>query len=221
MVRWIEHSGRGPVHLLGNSLGGAVSVRVAGTRPDLVRTLTLVSPAMPFLDPRRSAQGRIAPFVMLPYAHRLAAWRMASMPRDEMLRMVVAACFADPDAIPEQRREEARAEIELRYTVPWYADAYVRSLRGLVLSFLRAYLPGAGSLWRIARQISAPTLVIGGAHDQLVDVRVAPQVARVIPDSRLLMLGNAGHVAQVERPVPVARAVLGMLEDLASRAVAT
>jgi len=219
VVRWIEHSGRGPVHLLGNSLGGAVSVRVAGTRPDLVRTLTLVSPAMPFLDPRRSAQGRIAPFVMLPYAHRLAAWRMASMPRDEMLRMVVAACFADPDAIPEQRREEARAEIELRYTVPWYADAYVRSLRGLVLSFLRAYLPGAGSLWRIARQISAPTLVIGGAHDQLVDVRVAPQVARVIPDSRLLMLGNAGHVAQVERPVPVARAVLGMLEDFASRAV--
>jgi len=95
----------------------------------------------------------------------------------------------------------------------------VRSLRGLVLSFLRAYLPGANSLWRIARQISAPTLVIGGAHDQLVDVRVAPQVARVIPDSRLLMLGNAGHVAQVERPVPVARAVLGMLEDLASRAV--
>jgi pimeloyl-ACP methyl ester carboxylesterase len=217
VARWIEHSGRGPVHLLGNSLGGAVSVRVAGTRPDLLRTLTLVSPAMPFLDPRRSAQARFAPFVMLPYAHRLAAWRMASMPQDEMLRIVAAACFAEPDAIPEQRRMEARAEIELRYTVPWYADAYVRSLRGLVLSFLRAYLPGAGSLWRIARQIPVPTLVIGGARDQLVDVRVAPQVARVIPDSRLLMLGNAGHLAQVERPALVARAVLAMLEEIADR----
>jgi pimeloyl-ACP methyl ester carboxylesterase len=216
VARWIEHSGRGPVHLLGNSLGGAVSVRVAGTRPDLVRSLTLVSPAMPFLDPRRSAQGRFAPFVMLPYAHRLAAWRMASMPQDEMLRVVVAACFAEPDAIPEQRRLDALAEIELRYTVPWYADAYVRSLRGLVLSFLRAYLPGAGSLWRIARRIVAPTLVIGGTLDRLVDVRVAPQVARVIPDSRLLMLDNAGHVAQVERPALVARAVLGMLDEMAT-----
>jgi pimeloyl-ACP methyl ester carboxylesterase len=213
VARWIEHSGRGPVHLLGNSLGGAVSVRVAGTRPDLVRTLTLVSPAMPFLDPRRSAQGRFAPFVMLPYAHRLAARRMASIPRDEMLRMVVSACFADPDAIPEQRRLEARAEIELRYTVPWYADAYVRSLRSLVVSFVRAYLPGANSLWRIARQITAPTLVIGGDRDLLVDVRVAPQVARAIPDSRLLMLANVGHVAQVECPALVARAVLGMLEE--------
>src|SRR4029450_10831539 len=42
--RWIERSGRGPVHLFGNSLGGAVTVRVAALRPDLVRTLTLVSP---------------------------------------------------------------------------------------------------------------------------------------------------------------------------------
>jgi pimeloyl-ACP methyl ester carboxylesterase len=169
---------------------------------------------MPFLDPRRSAQGRFAPLAMLPYAHRLAAWRMASIPKEEMLRMVVAACFADPDAIPEQRRVEASAEIELRYTVPWYADAYVRSLRGLVLSFVRAYLPGANSLWRIARQIVAPTLVIGADRDLLIDVRVAPQVARVIPDSRLLMLGNVGHVAQVERPALVARAVLGLLDEI-------
>jgi pimeloyl-ACP methyl ester carboxylesterase len=191
-----------------------VSICVAARRPDLVRTLTLVSPAMPFLDPRRSAQGRIAPFTMLPYAHRLAAWRMAAIPQEEMARMVIAACFSDPDAIPEQRRIEARAEIELRYTVPWYATAYVGALRGLVISFLRAYLPGAGSLWRIARQVTAPTLVIGGTRDLLVDVRVPPQVAKVIPDSRLLMLGNAGHVAQVERPALVARAVLGMLNEV-------
>src|SRR6188508_2969001 len=33
VIRWIEASGRGPVHLVGNSLGGAITVRVAGTRP--------------------------------------------------------------------------------------------------------------------------------------------------------------------------------------------
>src|SRR4051794_27099901 len=36
-----------PVHLVGNSLGGLVSVLVAGRRPDLVASLTLISPAMP------------------------------------------------------------------------------------------------------------------------------------------------------------------------------
>ena len=62
VIRWIEHGDRGPVHLFGNSLGGAISVRVAALRPDLVRTLTLISPAMPFLDARRSVQGRMLPF---------------------------------------------------------------------------------------------------------------------------------------------------------------
>ena len=82
VVRWIEHSGRGPVHLFGNSLGGAITVRVAGTRPDLVRTLTLVSPAMPFMDPRRSLQSRLLPLLLIPGAERMAAggWRR-SRPR--------------------------------------------------------------------------------------------------------------------------------------------
>jgi pimeloyl-ACP methyl ester carboxylesterase len=216
VIRWIEASGRGPVHLLGNSMGGAVTVQVAGLRPDLIRTLTLISPAMPFLDPRRSVQGRYAPFAMLPRAHLLVARQMAAITPDVLARMVIEACFADPDALPAQRVAEARVEIERRYTVPWYADAYVRTLRGLVLSFLRAYLPGAGSLWRIAGRITAPTLVIAGNQDRIVDVRVAPQVARAIPDSRLLIVGGVGHVAQMERPVVVARAVLGMLDELAA-----
>jgi len=102
----------------------------------------------------------------------------------------------------------------MRYAVPWYADAYVRSLRALVGSFLRAYLPGSGSLWRLAHRISAPTLVIGGGLDRLVDVRVAPQVARTIPDSRLLVLDGVGHVAQMEVPDLVARSVVAMITEV-------
>ena len=55
-------AGRGrPVHLLGNSLGGAVALMVAARRPELVRSLTLVSPAMPDRrpDPRRVSDPRL------------------------------------------------------------------------------------------------------------------------------------------------------------------
>src|SRR5207248_11714281 len=52
VARLIEERGRGPVHLIGNSLGGAVCTRLAAHRPDLVRTLTLISPALPDLRPR-------------------------------------------------------------------------------------------------------------------------------------------------------------------------
>ncbi|GAA1773953.1 alpha/beta fold hydrolase [Luedemannella helvata] len=218
VIRWIEHSGRGPVHLFGNSLGGAICVRVAGLRPDLVRTLTLISPAMPFLDPRRSVHGRLLPLLVLPRADRLAARRLAGVSPDELVRQVVEACYADPAAMPEQRWLEAVEEVRVRYDLPWYYDAYLRTLRGLVGSFVRAYLPGEASMWRIATRITAPTLVITGRQDRLVDVRVSPQVARVIPDSRLLVLDKVGHVAQMEVPRTVARAVRGLLDEPATAA---
>ena len=214
VIRWIEYSDRGPVHLFGNSLGGAIAVRVAGTRPDLIRTLTLISPAMPFLDPRRSAHGRMVPLLWIPRADLIAQRRMRAIEPAELARQVLELCFADPSRIPEQRMAEAVEETRLRYDVPWYLDAYVRTLRGLVGTFVRAYLPGAGSLWRVARRITAPTLVIGGTLDRLVDPRVATQVARTVPDSRLLMLQAVGHVAQMEVPELVARAVVAMLDQV-------
>ena len=214
VIRWIEHRDRGPVHLFGNSLGGAISVWVAGTRPDLVRSLTLISPAMPFIDPRRSVQARLLPLLLVPRAERLAAWRLASVSPETLAQQVIAACYADPSTVPPQRMAEAIEEIERRYEAPWFMDAYLRSLRGLVGSFLRSYLPGPSSMWRVASKITAPTLVIAGRQDQLVDLRTAPAVAKVIPDSRLMILDRVGHVAQMERPVTVARAFAAMFDGM-------
>jgi pimeloyl-ACP methyl ester carboxylesterase len=214
IVAYLEHTDRGPVHLVGNSLGGSIAVRVAGLRPDLVRTLTLISPAMPFLDPRRTAQGPVLPLLALPRAERLFAWGMARMTVEEMAEQVLAACFGDTSKVLPQRRAEAIEEIKLRYTVAHYPKAYLATLRGLVSSFLRAYLPGMNSQWKIAARIQAPTLVIGGLSDRLVDPRVPAQVAKVIPDSRLLILPGVGHVAQMEVPRVVAQAIVGMLNEV-------
>jgi pimeloyl-ACP methyl ester carboxylesterase len=214
VIRWIEYADRGPVHLIGNSLGGAISVKIAAGRPDLVRTLTLISPALPFLDPRRSVQGRLVPLLAVPRVNRLAIRRLRSLGPEALTRQVLDVCFGDPSRADPQRVEEEIEESRYRSQVPWYAEAYVRTLRSLVGSFLRAYLPGSGSLWRTAARVTAPTLVIGGERDRLVDVRVAPQAAHVIPDARLLVLREVGHVAQMEAPEIVARAIIGLLDDV-------
>jgi len=216
IIAFLEYEDRGPVHLVGNSLGGAISVRVAALRPDLVRTLTLISPAMPFLDPRRTEHGPVLPLLAVPRADRLFAWGMARLTVDELADQALEACFGDVTKVSPQRRAEATEEIKLRFTVDHYPKAYLGTLRGLVSSFLRAYLPGADSQWRLAARITAPTLVIGGLTDKLVDPRVPVTVARAIPDSRLLILPGVGHVAQMEVPRLVARAVVGMLEEIHS-----
>jgi pimeloyl-ACP methyl ester carboxylesterase len=88
-------------------------------------------------------------------------------------------------------------------------------MRSLISSFLRAYLPGAGSMWRVAARITAPTLIISGRLDRIVDIRSAPTLGRLIPDSRMLLLDGVGHVAQMEQPRMVARAFVGLLADTA------
>ena len=42
LIRWIETSFDGPVHLAGNSLGGQIAMHIAASRPDLVRSLVLI-----------------------------------------------------------------------------------------------------------------------------------------------------------------------------------
>jgi pimeloyl-ACP methyl ester carboxylesterase len=213
VARVIEHADRGPVHLFGNSLGGAVVVRLAATRPDLVRTLTLVSPAMPFIQPR-SAHARMLPVLMVPRARRAVEERVRLVPPEQLAHGILSICFADMSRVAPQRMAEAVAEATARQEVPWAAEAYTNTLRGLAASYL---VPGWRSLWWLARRITAPTLVVWGQQDRLVDVGLAPRTVAAIPDSRLLLLDGVGHTAQLEVPRILARAVLAFLDEARSR----
>ncbi|MCW2681026.1 MAG: alpha/beta hydrolase [Frankiales bacterium] len=216
VIRHLERSGRGPVHLFGNSLGGAVTTRVASDRPDLVRTLTLVSPALPNLRPSRGTDPRL-PLLVLPGMRQLARRQLLQQTPEQRARAVLALCFADVAAVPPERLAEAVAEVERRALLPYAEEAFGASLRGLVGSYL---VRGPQALWARAARVQAPTLLVWGAQDRLVDVSIAPRAAETYPDARLLVLDRVGHVAQMERPELVARAFLGMREQIAARRAA-
>lgn len=215
VARWIEYSGRGPVHLFGNSLGGAIAVRVAAMRPELVRTLTLVSPAMPQLRTNRERVKKAVPLMLVPNIERIATRRMSLLTPEQMAMNVLSMCYADLSRIPPARLAEAVVEAERRMALPWAAEAYVRSFRGLVTSYLA---PGERSLWSLATRVQAPTLVVWGKADKLVPVRHATRTVRMIPDARLLVLDDVGHTAHMEAPEQIGRAVYGMLDEFDEQA---
>ena len=210
VIRYLDAQGRAPVHLFGNSLGGAIATRVAALRPDLVRTLTLVSPALPEWRVQRTAlpTGLLA----VPGVARLFGRLTKDWTAEQRVRGALALCYGDPARVTP---EQFRAQVEImnhRLTLPYFWDAMVRSARGVVDAYT---LGGQQGLWRQAERVLAPTLLIYGRRDRLVAYRMAGKAARAFRDSRLLTLPDAGHVAMMEYPQTVARAVREFLADRA------
>ncbi|MFF4276264.1 alpha/beta fold hydrolase [Streptomyces sp. NPDC001536] len=208
VIRFLDASGRGPVHLFGNSLGGAVSTRVAAVRPDLVRTLTLVSPALPEIRVQRSA----VPTALLAVPGMAALFTRLSRDwtAEQRVRGVTALCYGDPARVSPEGFRHAVEEMERRQQLPYFWDAMTRSARGLVNAYT---LGGQHALWRQAERVLAPTLLVYGGRDQLVGYRMARKAVRSFRDSRLLSLPEAGHVAMMEYPDTVARAFREFLAD--------
>ncbi|MFJ9633265.1 alpha/beta hydrolase [Streptomyces sp. NPDC101175] len=208
VIRYLDAAGRGPVHLFGNSLGGAVTTRVAAVRPDLVRTLTLVSPALPELRIQRTAvpTGLLAvPGVASLFTRVSRDWTA-----EQRVRGVLGLCYGDPGRVAPEEFHHAVEELERRLQLPYFWDVMTRTSRGVVNAYT---LGGQHGLWRQAERVLAPTLLIYGRRDQLVSYRMARRAARAFRDSRLLSLPDAGHVAMMEYPEVVAGAFRELLAD--------
>lgn len=209
VIRYLDAAGRGPVHLFGNSLGGAVATRVSAVRPDLVKTLTLVSPALPELRVQRTAVPTA--LLGLPGVAALFTRITRQWSAEQRVRGVTGLCYGDPGRVTPEAFQHAVEELERRLRLPYFWDAMARSARGLVNAYT---LGGQHGLWRQAERVLAPTLLIYGGRDLLVGYRMSQKAARSFRDSRLLSLPDAGHVAMMEYPETVAGAFRELLCDV-------
>lgn len=189
-----------PVHLVGNSLGGAVVTVVASDRPDLVETLTLLAPALPHA--KLGVEKLPILLGLAPRAADLLAWVRSNQSPQDRVDETLNLVFGDPSRINPLRRAEALMEQQLRHGLPHVWHAFVGSSRGLG----RGFLPWRNDyLWKRLDNVAAPVLGLFGTADRLVDPAIAGRVAHTINGGTVVVMPGIGHCPQLEVPITTDR----------------
>ena len=194
-----------PVDVIGNSMGGLAALRLAVFAPELVRSLTLLSPALPDKTPRlvhvpilAMGSQRIGPSFF--------DWYLR-LPRDKQMASKVEVSFSGKPAPQEwlDQSEELLDHLQQSSTI---ATAYSNAANDL----LRAATDRSDDRpWALAGRVSVPVLVTHSAKDQLVKPELRYEWAKVLPTSRRAFLLDAGHVPQLSAPELVERTWRGFV----------
>lgn len=190
-----------PVLLVGNSMGGFISMIVAAEDPDLVSGLVLIDPTLPLARGVKIDRA-VGKQFLLNGVPGLGEWvlarRYAKVPARQRVSEVLARCCLDAQQVPGEMLESL---IELEESLTAQADhascqlAAARSIvRGL------AWTP---TYWRRMAAIGQPVLLLHGKHDRLIPIASAHQAAKRLPHWTFREL-EAGHVPQMEAPQLVA-----------------
>lgn len=214
----IEHLGA-PVTLIGNSMGGLLSEKVAAERPDLVEALVLISPATPPRLPDPDIHWRTAGRLLIqatpglgPAFVRLMMSRLT--PRElvtETLRRVTHKTGNVPMELVESFVELA----ETRSHFPWADDAILKTGQSIRSLFTRP-----SHFLAMIRDIKAPTLVIQGAEDPIVSPNSVEWMCSLRPDWSLVVMEDTGHTPQIDAPIRTLSVLEPWLETSLKREVA-
>ena len=195
-----------PVHLVGNSLGGTIAVRVAAEHPELVASLTLVAPALPDLHPRLgSVQLLIG---LTPLLGPAIVRTIINSDPEWMAKRIYALCYGDPKAVTKQRHARELATLRQRAALDYSPRVYREALRATVMSYVDR---SPRRIWQQAHAVVVPTLVISGGRDRLVKERVIARARRTFRDAEVVRFAAAGHLAHLEDPDAAAAAIRAFL----------
>lgn len=179
-------------HLLGVSMGGAISQQLALRVPQRVRTLTL---CVTWGGSGRYGEAR----------SRLLGEQYRRMSREEqvdylMLLTMSEEFYANADSVTWLRR------MILASPHPQETEGFVRQLDACGRHDVRDRLG----------ELSMPVHVVGAEHDLMVPPWKSTELAELIPGAKLTMLERAAHLVNIEGAERFNAAVLGFLAEHAA-----
>jgi 3-oxoadipate enol-lactonase len=188
VIAVLDDAGIDRAHVLGASLGGMVAQELAMAYPERVDRLVLActTPGWPLAYPLPARTARL-----------MAA--SPALPRDVALRRHAENALSGQTAA--DRPDLLEELVEHLRSRPVTAQAW--------LAQTRAGARYVGGLRE--RHISAPTLVLQGSADTVVEPRNAELLARRIPGAQTVIFPGLGHLFFWEDPAGFAAAVTAFL----------
>jgi pimeloyl-ACP methyl ester carboxylesterase len=181
--------GVGRAHVLGFSFGGMIAQHLALDSAHLVSRLVLAC-----------THAGLA-HAAAPSRDVAKAFQLRTEDWGERIRALAVHAFA-PD-FREREPEAYAAFVRKKSEDAQPSHAYRRQLEASVAHDTFERLPG----------IACPTLVITGREDRVVPAENSRVLAGRIPNARLAVVENAGHLFFVEKPAESLAAIRGFLEE--------
>ncbi|MBS0194970.1 MAG: alpha/beta fold hydrolase [Proteobacteria bacterium] len=176
-----------PDLLVGHSMGGQLAGLLAARHPELVPRLVLMSAAGVLFEANAFGAGVLAGDNPFGVTNRAQLKRYFDM------------VFHQPPAVPWPFSE---ALIQRRRVDAAFEDGVLADIgRG----------PSAFALERELGAIAAPTLLLWGQDDQVIDPSAAAIFAEGLRESRTILLNGCGHMPMMEHPRKTALALRDFL----------
>jgi pimeloyl-ACP methyl ester carboxylesterase len=203
-----------PVILVGNSMGGLITILETAANPDAIDGVVLIDPALPLplQKPDWEVSAQFLVYALPGLGDLAVAKGLSGISPEAAVQRLLQLCFADPSrADPEMVKAEVALAARRRPATPAQASARAR----VFLASTRSLLRVLGRRQRYARMmagIDVPVLLIGGDADRLVPVAAIRQAGARNPRWETVILAGVGHTPQLEVPGAVAVAIRDWLD---------
>lgn len=179
----LDHLGHQRFSLLGSSLGGLIAGLIARMEPDRVENLIIVGSGSVFNDPATHPRTLEAT-----YANGSRPYADPSLPvcRDRLTR----TCFKAPDA------EDVLLTQVTAYALPGAGESYKRIIDGMIA----AVEDPDATVFHHLERIATRSLVMLGREDIRTSYASHRDGAMRLPNARLAVIEQCGHLPQLEHP---------------------
>lgn len=190
VVAFLDWKGIEKISMIGSSMGGGIALGIAGRYPERIDRIVLLNP-YGFPSPPVAAEvarsrilGTLLPYLLnKPVLKRCArALFSRSLHDPRLLTDALVERVITPFATLRQRRDLFR---------------FLQGISTETMLEIDALLP----------QIGQPVLILWGEKDRWLTIDHADRLHQRLPNSRLILLPDCGHLPQMEKPKEVAGAL--------------